>query len=404
MNRRGGGFLGRVGITTLAAVVGLVVGGAVGLVSQGSPAVVLDSGPVPSPPPVIRTVAPDTLLAWTPGGLPAGFARRVGNLPGVAHLTSVRSGVAWMTASFAGDGRRVDRPSSGLSIPLEVAGIDLRTYGAFLAPAERAAMESLARGQAVLGETSARLRRLGPGAQLRFGTRSVRVAAVLPDSSIGAHEVALSTKAAADLGVTRERYVLIDPEPGTRRSALSSAIRRALPSGQQARIRGPGETPYFRQGDAVLPQVRIKELFGEFAASPRPDGSIEMDPAWASRHIVTVSLPVLGSVTCHRALIPQLRGALQEIARRGYAALVDPADYGGCYSPRFLNRNPVAGLSHHAWGVAVDVNATANPFGRTPQQDPRVVAVFSRWGFTWGGTWVLPDGMHFEFLRFAPGD
>jgi MacB-like periplasmic core domain len=309
--------MSRVAITALAAVVGLLAGGAVGLVSQGSPAVVLDSGSVPSPPPVIRPVAPDTLLAWTPGGLPDGFAGRVGNLPGVAHATSVRSGVAWMTASFAGDGRRVDRPPRGLSIPLEVAGIDLRTYGAFLPPAQRAAMESLARGQAVLGETSARLRRLGPGAQLRFGTRSVRVAAVLPDSSIGAHEVALSREAAAELGVTRQRYLLIDPEPESRRSALSSAIRTVLPPGRQVRIRGPGETPYFRQGDAVLPQVRIKELFGEFAASPRPDGSIEMDPAWASRHIVTVSLPVLGAVTCHRALIPQLRGALQEIARRG---------------------------------------------------------------------------------------
>jgi hypothetical protein len=385
--------------------VGLVVGGAVGFVSQGDPAaVVLDPGPRPSPPPVIRTVSPDTLLAWTPGGLPDGFAKRIGRISGVVHVTSVRSGVAWMTASFTEDGERVDRPSEGLAIPLEVAGLDLRTYGAFLSPAERAVLGSLARGEAVLGETSARLRRLGPGGVLRFGPRSARVAAVLPDSSIGANEVALSKEAAAELGVTRERYLLIDPASGASRPSLSSAIRRALPPGQQVQIRGPGETPYFRQGDAVLPQVTIKELFGEFAARPLPDGFIRIDPAWASRRIVTVSVPVLGSVTCNRTLIPQLRGALQEIARRGYAALVDPGDYGGCYSPRFLNRNPAAGLSHHAWGVALDVNVGANPFGRTPQQDSRVVAVFERWGFTWGGTWLLPDGMHFEFLRFTPGD
>jgi hypothetical protein len=398
------GVLARAGIIALAAVVGLVAGGAVGFVSQDAPAVVLDAGPPPSPPAVIRTVTPDTLLAWIPGGLPKGFAGRVRTLPGVANLTSVRSGVAWMTASFSEDGTRVDRPPEGLAVPLEVAGVDLRTYGAFLPPTERAAMESLARGQAVLGQTSARLRRLRPGALLRFGSRSVRVAAVLPDSSIGAHEVALSKEAAAQLGVTRPRYLLIDPAPGASRAQLSSAIRRALPAGQQVRIRGPDETPYFRQGDAVLPQVRIKELFGEFAARPGPDGFIQIDPAWASRRIVTVSLPVLGSVTCNRALIPQLRGALQEVARRGYAPLLDPADYGGCYSPRFLNRNPSAGLSHHAWGVALDVNVTANPFGRMPRQDPRVVRVFERWGFTWGGMWVVPDGMHFEFIRFAPGD
>jgi hypothetical protein len=54
--------------------------------------------------------------------------------------------------------------------------------------------------------------------------------------------------------------------------------------------------------------------------------------------------------------------------------------------------------------VAVEVNASANPFGRTSRQDPRIVAIFERWGFTWGGSWLIPDGMHFEFVRFAPGD
>jgi D-alanyl-D-alanine carboxypeptidase len=30
--------------------------------------------------------------------------------------------------------------------------------------------------------------------------------------------------------------------------------------------------------------------------------------------------------------------------------------------------------------------------------------VFERWGFTWGGRWLVPDGMHFEFLRFPQAD
>ena len=32
--------------------------------------------------------------------------------------------------------------------------------------------------------------------------------------------------------------------------------------------------------------------------------------------------------------------------------------------------------------------------------DRRVVEVFDRWGFQWGGRFLVPDGMHFEFLDF----
>jgi hypothetical protein len=36
--------------------------------------------------------------------------------------------------------------------------------------------------------------------------------------------------------------------------------------------------------------------------------------------------------------------------------------------------------------------------------DPRVVEIFERWGFEWGGRWLVPDPMHFEFVRFVPRD
>ena len=58
----------------------------------------------------------------------------------------------------------------------------------------------------------------------------------------------------------------------------------------------------------------------------------------------------------------------------------------------------------HAWGLAADINASANPQGSTPRQDRRVVRAFERTGFTWGGVWpTAPDGMHFEWHGGARG-
>ena len=60
-------------------------------------------------------------------------------------------------------------------------------------------------------------------------------------------------------------------------------------------------------------------------------------------------------------------------------------------------RGQTAGaLSHHAWGSAIDLNVSANPLGGPSHQDPRLVEVFRKWGFTWGGDWLTPDPMHFE--------
>jgi D-alanyl-D-alanine carboxypeptidase len=44
------------------------------------------------------------------------------------------------------------------------------------------------------------------------------------------------------------------------------------------------------------------------------------------------------------------------------------------------------------------------PQGLSSRQDRRLVSIFERWGFTWGGRWLVPDGMHFELLslRSAP--
>ena len=120
------------------------------------------------------------------------------------------------------------------------------------------------------------------------------------------------------------------------------------------------------------------------------------------RNIDTQHLPLLGTVTCNVSLFPQLRGVVHELIDRGLQDTIH--SYSGCYSPRHLNRIPSAGLSHHSWGIAVDLNVQqGNLFGQIPHQDPRLVDVFERWGFVWGGTFIVPDGMHFEYRR-EPAD
>jgi hypothetical protein len=316
----------------------------------------------------------------------------------------VASDNAWLTRSSDEDGEVVDEPPPTFAIPLEVAAVDPRAYAPFLPPAERGVVPALLSGSGALGESSARLRGLGPGAVLRFGQVRVQIAAVLPDELVGAHELLVSRAVGRAIGVTRDRYALLVPEGEPTRRQLARDLRGVLPAGTLVRVRAPGDTPYFRQGDAVLPPVRIKELFGEFAAKPRPGapGYLTLDPIWVRTHIATRRVPLLGRVTCNVVLFPQIRGAIDGLIELGLARTIH--SYSGCFAPRHINRVPSAGISHHAWGIALDINVPRNPFGAPPDQDPRMVEVFERWGFIWGGRFILPDGMHFEYRRPpAPG-
>jgi hypothetical protein len=357
------------------------------------------SSPQPEPGPRV-----DAYLAWVPDGLPPGYGATVAALATVGKIAVVASDTVWMTSSSDAAGNLVDEPPSPYMIPIDAAAIDPRPYARFLPPETRAIVGNLEDGQAILGQTSARLRNLDPGGVMRFqGGASVTIVGVLPDELVGAAEVVVNRATGASIGVTQNRYLLFEPSAGLQPSdqQLERRFRAVLPPGLPypvVQVRAPGETKYLRAGDDTLPQALIKRRFGEWAGTPRAGdpGLLEIDPAWIQDHIETVTIPVLGRVSCNRKFLPQLRGAMKEVVTQGLESTIRSFD--GCFVTRFDLSSPSGSISHNAWGAAVDVNADTNRFGSPPTQDPGLVALLQRWGLAWGGDRIVPDGMHFEYL------
>ena len=152
---------------------------------------------------------------------------------------------------------------------------------------------------------------------------------------------------------------------------------------------------------AVLTGGSVARAVGSFTYTVNPDGSVNPDPRWIQQYIRTEQVPILGAVRCNKAMLPQLRAALQEVVRLGYSSKIHPSEYGGCYVPRYIGHDPAQGLSFHTWGTAIDLNVPGNQRGTVGTIDRNVVEIFKRWGFNWGGTWRYTDPMHFEMARLV---
>jgi hypothetical protein len=150
---------------------------------------------------------------------------------------------------------------------------------------------------------------------------------------------------------------------------------------------------------AVLTGGSVAQAVGSFTYTVNGDGSVNPDPRWIQQYIRTEQVPILGSVRCNKAMLPQLRAALTEIVRLGLASKIHPSEYGGCYVPRYIGHDPSQGLSFHTWGTAIDLNVPGNQRGTVGTIDRRIVQIFNRWGFEWGGTWRYTDPMHFQLAQ-----
>lgn len=71
--------------------------------------------------------------------------------------------------------------------------------------------------------------------------------------------------------------------------------------------------------------------------------------------------------------------------------------YGGGYCFRQMRGSKR--LSMHSYGCAVDFDPADNAMGDTTPEftiHPVVLSAFKNEGWTWGGKWRTPDGMHFQ--------
>lgn len=145
---------------------------------------------------------------------------------------------------------------------------------------------------------------------------------------------------------------------------------------------------------AYLTGGSVARAVGSFSYRVLGGGRIAPDPAWVAANIRTEAVPILGNVTCHKAMLPQLRAALLEVVQRGLADKINPDEYAGCYYPRFIAGS--TSLSLHSFGIALDINVPGNLRGTAGEIDRTVVSIFKKWGFAWGGDWKWTDPMHFE--------
>jgi hypothetical protein len=364
---------------------------ALGVAGQPSSIPLLHDGPGNPSRPAARS-----LVAWSPEGMPWNVEQTLDKMRGV-RATTVRAGIDWMTSSHSATGKTLDDPQPGYAIPLEMLVIKPRKYSHFVAPADRVAVGGLTGNQVLLPRTEAKLRRGGRGLRLSVGRR-LRVASVVSDHSTQGYEGLIPRPVPASW-TRAARFVLIRANRSVSKARLRHTIESELTSGQHLRIHSQSQTHFLRYADAVQPPLIIKKNFGEFSAR-RTNGGLQLDGAWLAHNLRQESVPILGSFTCNRRLFPQLRGALAEVRARGLSHTIDPSQFAGCFNPRLIPSQHSTQLSHHAWGIAVDINSRANPFGTRPHQDPRLVRIMRRWGFTWGGAWLIPDGMHFEWMRF----
>lgn len=155
----------------------------------------------------------------------------------------------------------------------------------------------------------------------------------------------------------------------------------------------------------VDPKARLTWLF---------PGGVPQSSAQMQNYLTQIAVPVVDAsgrsgtitLTVHKKLANEIQAVFQEMKAAGFP--VRASDTGG-----YVWRQMASGAnrSHHSYGCVIDLNWTSNPMlgvtggsyrpGVDPYSvTPKVVAIWKRHGFYWGGDWKKSkDYMHFTYTN-----
>lgn len=142
----------------------------------------------------------------------------------------------------------------------------------------------------------------------------------------------------------------------------------------------------------------------EYYGLPPKDEDLRKE--WEKLNLFTFTLPmpvkcsygdgeVITQLRFHKKIMDIVVDTFDYITKSGLFELIQ--DCGGSYMYR--NKVNSEQLSTHSFGIAIDINCSANRYGELPRQSYFLVDAFLKFGWVWGGFWKVRDGMHFQYAR-----
>ncbi|MCU1392423.1 MAG: hypothetical protein JWM34_851 [Ilumatobacteraceae bacterium] len=392
-------FAALIGASTLAVSLGgAAADGPIDTIASGAAATVLATA-VPATTDVVNIYNKAQALD------PDVAARAISAVQAVHGAFAVGRGSSVGMAGVRRNGDPVQIPPGGFVYPMSISALPLNAVGPLMG---KDVAGVLSTGAVVMGKTTADLRGAQAGDTVDLlaadGT-PVRftIGMVAPDDVVGGTEILMTPDDADLLGATVVTRILLWGFDS--RDALEQAMTGfGLEPRVDVRIRRSWD-PF--DPDTQISMAVTKAQLGEFAYRVNADGvGVTMPGDWAAAHLpagrVLLSSAVPIRAQCNLAIQGDLMAALDEVAAAGLGSQIDVANantYGGCFNPRFNRISGSLGvLSRHAWAQALDTNTSTNGQGNTPHMDCDVVRIFRKHNFAWGGDFLTPDGMHFEWV------